>query len=122
MQTAKFTTIRGFSSTSLHCRREPHSLHYLKQKTSFWIAVISLFAFVAGNMVGQHGWYTFWASVLGEGDDSLIAYTGTVTPLAEIVDYTCWAKFGGDFKSHTFRLRWNAELPHLRMRDMRITR
>lgn len=91
----------GFKHGSLHKKREPHAIFYLKQKTSFWVAVMSVFTFTIGNMMGQHGWYTFWASVLGEGVE--IAYVGTGLPVKEVVDYGCWAKFGGDYKVHTFR-------------------
>lgn len=103
MQTSNLRITKGFSSHSLHCVSEPHALKYLKQKMSFWVAALSLFTFLIGNMVGQHGWYAFWASVRGAGDDSLITYSGTVAPLQEIVDYECWSRFGGDFKEHTFR-------------------
>lgn len=103
MKTHKLRTAKGFSSQSLHCVSEPHALRYLQQKMSFWVAALSLFTFLMGNMVGQHGWYAFWASVRGAGDDSLITYSGTVAPLQEVVDYECWTRFGGDFKVHTFR-------------------
>jgi len=92
----------GFKVNTLHKRKEPHVLKYLGEKASFWIATMSLFAFVIGNMVGQHGWYAFWKSVMGKGDDSLIVYTGTVHPLPKLVDYECWGKYGGDPKSHSF--------------------
>ena len=93
----------GFHHNAIHSKREPHPTHYLKQRASFWIASLSLFTFLVGNMMGQHGWYGFWASVLGEEDDTAIAYVGTGLPIAEIVDYGCWARYGGDFKVHTFR-------------------
>ncbi|MFH0770514.1 MAG: M23 family metallopeptidase [Candidatus Peregrinibacteria bacterium] len=93
----------GFSHTPLHRRLEPHALHFLTQRTSFWIAVISVMAFVMGNMIGQHGWYAFWKSVLGMTDDSSIVYSGTVTPLELVPDYTLWSRFGGDPSVHTFR-------------------
>ena len=93
----------GFRSKPLSKKKEPGAIFYLKKRASFWVAALSLFAFVIGNMMGQHGWYAFWASVLGEGERSSIAYTGTVAPLKEVVDYGCWARFGGDFKQHSFR-------------------
>ncbi|PIR48784.1 hypothetical protein COU80_03780 [Candidatus Peregrinibacteria bacterium CG10_big_fil_rev_8_21_14_0_10_55_24] len=98
----RFQAIPSFSRAPLHRRREPHAVHFLMQRTSFWIAALSLIAFVAGNMIGQHGWYAFWLSVLG-ADDSAIVYTGTVPPIAQVPDYTLWAQYGGDFESHTFR-------------------
>ena len=93
----------GFHLTLLHKRKEPHAFHFLAQHTSFWVAVISLFAFVSGNMIGQHGWQVFWKSVLGRDDDSLIVYTGTVTPIALVPDYVRWTKYGGDPKENNFR-------------------
>lgn len=93
----------GFSHNALNTKKEPHAVHYLKQRTSFWVAVMSLFTFVIGNMMGQHGWYAFWASVLGGEDDSIIAYVGAGLPVAQVVDYGCWAKYGGNHKIHTYR-------------------
>ncbi len=93
----------GFTTRKIHTPVEPHALHYLSQRTSFWIAALSVIAYVAGNMMGQYGWHTFWASVLGKNDDSLIVYSGTVTPLAEVPDYARWSKLGGNPKEHTFQ-------------------
>jgi hypothetical protein len=45
-----------------------HSFAILKiprEKWSFLIASMSVVAFVIGNMVGQHGWLTFWKTVFG---------------------------------------------------------
>jgi len=93
----------GFGLIPLHRKREPHAFHYLKQRVSFWIAAFSLVAFVAGNMMGQHGWYAFWKSVMGSMDDSLIVYTGTVAPIEKVPDYERWAQYGGNVEDHTFR-------------------
>lgn len=93
----------GFNHSNIHKKKEPHAIFYLKQRTSFWIATLSVFMFVTGNMVGQHGMYAFFASVLGDQDNSQIAYMGTVQPVAQVIDYSCWAKLGGDHKVHTFR-------------------
>ncbi|MEI8230085.1 MAG: M23 family metallopeptidase [Candidatus Peregrinibacteria bacterium] len=93
----------GFRLTPLHRFKEPHAFHYLAQRASFWVAIFSLLAFVAGNMIGQHGWQVFWKSVLGRTDDSLIVYTGTVTPIAQVPDYVRWTKTGGNPQDHTFQ-------------------
>jgi murein DD-endopeptidase MepM/ murein hydrolase activator NlpD len=93
---------RGFKTRPLHRRKEPHAIHYLTERMTFWIAVLSVLAFVTGNMLGQHGWRVFWKSVLGEGDDSLIVYTGTVPPLAHVPDYRRWSQYGGNPGQHTF--------------------
>jgi hypothetical protein len=93
----------GFSLQPILRKKEPHPFHYLAQRTSFWLAIFSLFAFVAGNMIGQHGWQVFWKSVMGQGDDSLIVYTGTVTPIALVPDYSRWNAYGGNAQEHTFR-------------------
>ncbi len=102
MTTSKHSR-NGFTTRRIHTPVEPHALHYLSQRTSFWIAALSVFAYVAGNMMGQYGWHTFWASVLGKTDDSLIVYSGTVTPLDEVPDYARWSKLGGNPKEHTFQ-------------------
>jgi len=102
----------GFSINPILRKREPHPFHYLAQRTSFWLAVLSVFAFVAGNMIGQHGWQVFWKSVMGQGDDSLIVYTGTVTPLALVPDYSKWQTYGGNADEHTYReVPQNALIP-----------
>ena len=93
----------GFTASSVYRRKEPHAFRYLSERATFWIAVLSVFAFVTGNMVGQHGWNVFWKSVLGEGDESLIVFTGTVPPIANVPDLERWAALGGDVRSHTFR-------------------
>ncbi|MBU0766208.1 M23 family metallopeptidase [Patescibacteria group bacterium] len=93
----------GFRINPLHCKREPHAFYYLKEQWSFWIAALSILAFVLGNMVGQHGLYAFWASVLGEFDDSLIVYTGTVSPIEKVPDYEKWGSYGGHVDEHTYR-------------------
>lgn len=104
----------GFRHNSLHTKKEPHPLFYLKQRASFWVASLSLFTFLVGNMMGQHGWYGFWASVLGQEDFSAIAYVGTVSPLETVVNYGCWSSFGGNYKVHTFRqspAKCHSEIP-----------
>ncbi|MSR86943.1 M23 family metallopeptidase [Candidatus Peribacteria bacterium] len=93
----------GFTSSSVYRRKEPHAFKYLSERATFWIAVLSVFAFVTGNMVGQHGWHVFWASVLGEGSDSMIVFTGMAPPIAQVPDYERWAKLGGDIRKNTYR-------------------
>ena len=98
----KYPKIR-FHNTPLHQRWEPHALAYLMQRSSFWIATFSVTAFLVGNMIGQHGWYAFWKSVVGKGAESFITYTGTVSPIDQVPDYTKWASYGGDPHKHTYR-------------------
>ena len=88
---------QGFRGKPLHKKREQklRTIVYLKQKSSFLIAAISLVAFAAGNLIGTHGVHAVMASVFGKYDDSLISYTGTVTPISVIPDYEAWAKAGG---------------------------
>lgn len=92
----------GFALRPMRIVAEPHAFHYLSQRASFWIAALSVIAFVAGNMMGQYGWHTFWASVLGRSDDSIIVYSGTETPIALVPDYARWLKYGGSSKDHTY--------------------
>ncbi|MDD3897228.1 MAG: hypothetical protein PHU04_05345, partial [Candidatus Peribacteraceae bacterium] len=96
MKQKKLPKVR-FHHTPLHRRREPHVFAYLAERTSFWVATLSVIAFLVGNMVGQHGWYVFWRSVWGEGSDAYIVFTGTVTPIEKVPDYVRWAQqYGGD--------------------------
>lgn len=84
---------KTFRQNPLYLVRRPRgeSLQYMKQRSSFWIAALSLITFIAGNMVGQHGWYAFWHAVVGGFDDSLIVYTGTAPPIAFVPDYQQWS-------------------------------
>jgi murein DD-endopeptidase MepM/ murein hydrolase activator NlpD len=108
------TAIRlGFRPQSVYRLKSPTVLHAVKQRLSFTIAVLSLIAFVVGNMVGQHGWYSFWKSVLGKEDDTLIAFVGTVTPIERLPEYSEWAKYGGSKQLHTFR-----QVPEQVLRDL----
>lgn len=93
----------GFTSSSVYRRREPHAFKYLSERATFWIAVLSVFAFVTGNMVGQHGWHVFWKSVMGEGSDSMIVFTGTLPPVSQVPDFERWGRLGGNVHTHTFR-------------------
>ncbi|MEK7218224.1 MAG: M23 family metallopeptidase [Patescibacteria group bacterium] len=87
---------KKFIKRPLHVHRQPHpAMHYLSQRVTFWIAVLSVLAFVTGNMMGQHGWRVFWKSVLGEQNDSLIVYAGTVPPVERIPDYGNWHAAAG---------------------------
>ena len=103
MKQQKLPKVR-FHHTPLHRRVEPHPLMFLIERSSFWIATLSVVAFLVGNMVGRHGWYTFWNSVWGEGSSATIVYTGTVPPVEKVPDYVRWAQeYGGDPHLHTFR-------------------
>jgi hypothetical protein len=95
----------GFRSRPLHPQGEQRyvALTYLKHKASFLVAALSLVAFIAGNMMGQHGWYAFWKAAIGEYNDSLITYTGTVSPVALVPDYARWGTLGGSVDLHSFR-------------------
>lgn len=95
---------KGFSSSSLYRRKEPHALAYLSEKMTFWVAVVSVLAFVTGNMLGQHGWHVFWASVLGNTDETQIVNDGFVSPLPQVADTKCWGKYGGNIHTDPFRL------------------
>ena len=84
-----------------------------KQKVSFLVALLSLFAFVTGNMVGQHGWYAFWKTVMGKEDDALIVFVGTVPPIARIPDYQLWGTYGGSKQLHAYN-----QVPQNVLRDL----
>lgn len=106
-------TQSGFAARSVYKVRQPKVLHLAKQKLSFMIAAFSLFAFVAGNMVGQHGWYAFWKTVFGKEDDAMIAFVGTVPPIARVPDYAVWAQYGGNKQAHAFN-----QVPEVALRDL----
>lgn len=95
----------GFQKKVLRKKRDRsrQTIAYMKQKSSFLVAVLSLVAFVTGNMVGEHGWYAFWKATLGQYDDSLITYTGTVPPVAYVPDYSKWSAYGGTAEQNTYR-------------------
>jgi murein DD-endopeptidase MepM/ murein hydrolase activator NlpD len=95
----------GFAGKSLHRKKDAprQTIKYMKQKSSFLIAALSLVAFMSGNMMGEHGWYAFWKAALGQYDDSLITYTGTVPPVAYVPDYSKWSTYGGNAEEHTYR-------------------
>jgi hypothetical protein len=95
-------TRTGFRVQALYKLKRPTAAHFARQKLSFMVAVLSLMAFVMGNMVGQHGWYAFWKSVLGKGEDTMIVFTGTVAPIERVPDYQLWAQYGGDKRLHTY--------------------
>jgi len=107
MHCTRITTAKkaGFKRKVLHSRKERkgQAVSYLKEKSSFFMAALSLAAFVAGNMAGEHGWYAFWKAVLGNADDSLITYTGIVSPIELVPDYSKWSVYGGDGEQHTYR-------------------
>lgn len=107
MKRMRLTTARkaGFSRSAIRRHKDlpRQTIGYMKQKSSFLVAAFSLAAFISGNMLGQHGWYAFWKAALGSYDDSLITYTGTVTPVAFVPDYTKWSQYGGNGEAHTFR-------------------
>jgi hypothetical protein len=95
----------GFSASALYPKKEPshQTLHYLRQKSSFLVASLSLVAFISGNIIGEHGWYAFVHSMFAKYDDALITYTGTVPPVAFVPDYQKWSMYGGDGDAHTYR-------------------
>ena len=101
--TKKRTSKIKFSKKPLHNKKELHPLAYLSERYSFWVATFSILSFIVGNMVGTHGWYTVWKSVLGQTSESLIVYTGTVTPIDKVPNYVAWARLGGNPHDHTFR-------------------
>lgn len=93
----------GFRVRNVYKIKKSRILAIAKQKLSFFVASMSLFAFVIGNMVGQHGWYAFWKTVLGAEDDSGIIFVGTVAPVEKVPDYTKWAMYGGGNTDHMYR-------------------
>ncbi len=93
-----------FRTKGLYRHKQPHAFHFVSKRYSFWVATLSVFTFVVGNMVGQHGWFAFWHSVMGKVDDASIVFTGTVPPIDRVPDYALWAQYGGDPEVHTFRM------------------
>jgi hypothetical protein len=94
----------GFKVRAVYKLKKPSVFRLARQRISFLIASLSLFAFVIGNMVGQHGWYAFWKSVLGKEDDTQIAFVGMVPPIEKVPDYSKWAQYGGNPEQNTYRL------------------
>ncbi len=94
---------KAFARNTMYTRKHAHPFEYLSERTTFWVAVLSLFCFVTGNMLGTHGWTVFWASVLGNMDESVIAFDGFTAPLPGVPDYKKWSEVGGNPYEHTFR-------------------
>jgi len=92
---------KAFQVSRVYRYKGPRLLRKAKERLSFTVAAVSVFAFIMGNMVGQHGWYAFWKSVLGK-EDAIILFEGTAPPIAAIPDYEEWAKYGGSKAEHTF--------------------
>jgi murein DD-endopeptidase MepM/ murein hydrolase activator NlpD len=97
-----FATSLGFHRRSMYrVKRRGAVIHYAKQKLSFVIALLSVFAFIVGNVVGRAGWYGFTKAVFGHDVDSTIVFTGTVPPTVAI-DYKLWSQYGGDKRLHAY--------------------
>jgi len=94
-------SLHGFSVNRVYSIRDPHAFRVLSQRVTFWIALLSVFAFVVGNMIGQHGWQVFWRSVWGKEDESQIVYTRRVPPIKMVPDCRKWSRYGGDGKLNT---------------------
>jgi hypothetical protein len=92
----------GFRVCAVYRLKKHGVLRIARQKLSFLVASLSIAAFVVGNMVGQHGWYAFWRSVLGKENDSLIVFVGTVPPIEKVPDYSRWAQYGGNSADHSY--------------------
>ncbi len=105
----------GFRMRTVYKVRSPRVLAIARQKLSFMVATLSIFAFVTGNMVGQHGWYAFWKTVFGAQDDAAIMFVGTVSPIAKVPDYQLWAKYGGSKELHTYN-----QVPQDALRDLPV--
>ncbi len=93
----------GFRVRAIYRLKAPRALSIAKQRISFLIASLSLLAFVAGNMVGQHGWYAFWKTVMGKEADDQLPFVGMVVPVSQVPDYAAWSWYGGSSADHTFR-------------------
>ncbi len=94
---------QGFRRKPLYKVKKGTMLGYTKQKLSFVVAVLSVFAFALGNLVGTNGWYGVMKAVFGKDADATIVFNGTVPPLRYVVDYEKWATYGGNTYEHTFR-------------------
>ncbi len=105
----------GFRIRTVYKIRKPKLLAIARQKLSFMVALLSLVAFVVGNMVGQYGWYALGKIVLGAEDDSMIAFVGTVPPIAKIPEKHLWAQYGGSKQLHTF-----SQIPKDVLRDLPV--
>jgi murein DD-endopeptidase MepM/ murein hydrolase activator NlpD len=63
----------------------------ISKKSTFWIAALSISAFLIGNMVGPEGFKGMFATV---SNQETITFTGTVNPFPNVVDYSRWAQDG----------------------------
>lgn len=95
---------KGFHAKTIYKFRKPKLLKHAKERLSFTVAAFSVCTFIMGNMVGQHGWYAFWKTVVGEESDALIVFEGFVPPVRSIPDYKKWSAYGGNTDEHTFAM------------------
>lgn len=63
---------------------------------------LAVVAFSTGGFMARTGSYTFWKASLGAYDDSLITYTGFVTPIESVPDYVRWTTYGGSPEENTY--------------------
>lgn len=99
----KYTKKVQFNVQSLYPEATQNTVTLLVQRYSFWVAAFSIFSFVIGNLVGQHGWYAVYKSVLGREMEQQIVFSGTVAPVDKVPNYVAWAEYGGNSHDHTFR-------------------
>lgn len=104
-QTKKTKVIRraamGFRTSAVYQRRAFPLWQYISHKFAFWTALLSLMAFVGGNLVGQHGVNAVLTAAFGEVDERLISYSGIVSPI-RVPDYAKWQREGGVPSSFTY--------------------
>lgn len=99
----KYTKKVQFNVQRLYPEATQNSVTLLVQQYSFWVAALSIFSFVIGNLIGQHGWYAVYKSVMGRGMEQQIVFSGTVTPVDQVPNYVAWAQYGGNPHDNTFR-------------------
>lgn len=58
--------------------------------------------FVVGGYLAQSGAYVYLKASVGAFDDSLITYSGFVTPIESIPDYQRWKTYGGSSEENTY--------------------
>lgn len=92
-----------FNVQDIYPVRRGDSMSLLVQQYSFWVAALSIFSFIIGNLVGQHGWYAVYKSVLGGGLEQQIVFTGAIAPVDKVPNYVAWAQYGGDPHDNTYR-------------------
>ena len=85
----------------------------ISKKSTFWIAALSISAFLIGNMIGPDGFKGMLGTV---SNQEAIPFTGTVNPLPKVVDYN-WPSYTRGASMNQVPEKYRIELPEYIIED-----